>query len=718
VPPWHRPPPLRPWSWKQRRRCTRPRLARGARLALARSRAGTRVRTTRRRCCSRPGRQRRPASKRWHPVHRRARMQLPQLQVPLRQPRPRVQAQSHRAGNPDSRDKPLKLVFGNVTVWNRKCLTHLQRTSAHIGLFAELHLAGEALARPRDEDAPRLGWRAVIAPAATTARAGLSGGVGVFTRSYLQIQYLGTPTDHVGHDWATTAVRLKGCTLTIGSVYLSVGHQTGVFSEVNTQKLHQLKAHLATSTAPFILAGDWNCTPADLLSITWLDDIGAAIVLPEGVSFTCTGGSGNLLDYWVVSRSLLPAVLQAGRDTAATWKPHLGLELLLDRRCRRAHAHRIVAPPRWPSQPRRTPWESALESARRELVRVPPAHSAGQHEPLAVLRTVLDDWASEVTAMFSLWSRAAEVSVGCTGRRVRGQLPRLKWQPLLAKKPLQSWAACPREQFWQKLDALLTEYATLQPLTRPPGTTRSEHELHLRHLIARLARCVPEHSSTALPQLQCLADASQAFLQAHLLPARQAVEEQLHAASLEARRRARASFRDWAVSAVQRGASAARAWTRRHGTRPRLQDSMQAGGITVGNPSELMAARRAAWAGLWQQHDDQTALLLVLGALRRRAAREQLREAPLTLEQVATAVQRLPNKPTVWADGWKNSELKDLPTEAMESLTDLLNRIEQHGTVPAQARTAVVSLLPKPGNRGERPICVFPAITQLWGRLR
>jgi hypothetical protein len=138
----------------------------------------------------------------------------------------------------------------------------------------------------------------------------------------------------------------------------------------------------------------------------------------------------------------------------------------------------------------------------------------------------------------------------------------------------------------------------------------------------------------------------------------------------------------------------------------------------VGSPSDLVAARRAAWTGRWQQHDDQTALLLVLGALRRRAAREQLRETPLTVEQVATAAQRLPNKPTVWANGWKNSELKDLPTEAMESLTDLLQRVEQHVTVSAQARAAVVSRLPKPGSRGERPICAFPALTQLWGQSR
>ncbi len=260
---------------------------------------------------------------------------------------------------------------------------------------------------------------------------------------------------------------------------------------------------------------------------------------------------------------MLPAVLQVGRDIATTWKPCVGLELLLDRRCRRAHAHRIVAPPRWPNQPRRTPWEPAVVSARRELARASPARPAGQREPLAVLRTVLDDWASEVAPMLSLWSRAAEVSVGCSGRRVRGQLPRLKWQPLLAKKTLQSWAACPREQLWQKMETLLIEHATLQPLCRPPGTARSGHEFHLRCLIARLAPFVPERASTALPQAQRLADASQAFLQAHLLPARQAVEEQLHAASLEARRRARAPFRDWAVTAVQRGASAARARSRR-----------------------------------------------------------------------------------------------------------------------------------------------------------
>jgi hypothetical protein len=91
------------------------------------------------------------------------------------------------------------------------------------------------------------------------------------------------PADHVGRDWATIAVRLKGCTLIVGSVHLSVGHQTGIFSEVNAQKVHQLKTHLAASAAPFVLAGDWNRAPADLLSITWLDDIGADIVVPEAL---------------------------------------------------------------------------------------------------------------------------------------------------------------------------------------------------------------------------------------------------------------------------------------------------------------------------------------------------------------------------------------------------------------------------------------------------
>eukprot|EP00959_Pyramimonas_sp_CCMP1952_P099355 2077137-Pyramimonas_sp.AAC.1 len=52
---------------------------------------------------------------------------------------------------------------------------------------------------------------------------------------------------------------------------------------------------------PFIVGGDWNCTPSDLVKTSWVDALDAVIAAPtEG---TCRPAM-RCIDYCVVSRQI------------------------------------------------------------------------------------------------------------------------------------------------------------------------------------------------------------------------------------------------------------------------------------------------------------------------------------------------------------------------------------------------------------------------------
>ncbi len=230
------------------------------------------------------------------------------------------------------------MVFGSVTQWNKKREHFLAHTTGQVCMFAEHHLMGSQLESLIEETAPRLGWRAHFAEARPTGRGGTSGGVGIMVRRHLQAQFPGAAEDARGLDWACIGLRVKGCTILFGAVYSQVGRATGVFDQANLERLFQLRAFLTRCTLPFVLAGDWNCTPQDSRTLAWLDDIQADLVLPSDLGFTCTSGEGRVLDFWVVSRSLVPSIAASGRDPEAVWRPRIGLELLLRKQARVAHA--------------------------------------------------------------------------------------------------------------------------------------------------------------------------------------------------------------------------------------------------------------------------------------------------------------------------------------------------------------------------------------------
>ena len=77
---------------------------------------------------------------------------------------------------------------------------------------------------------------------------------------------------------------------------------------------------------PYLVPGDWNMTPGELLGFDWVGKAKGVAVVPDNVHATCTTGKGRLLDYVLVHRSLARLVGVNG-DMEGGWPPHMGLSI-------------------------------------------------------------------------------------------------------------------------------------------------------------------------------------------------------------------------------------------------------------------------------------------------------------------------------------------------------------------------------------------------------
>ena len=111
---------------------------------------------------------------------------------------------------------------------------------------------------------------------------------------------------------------LKGTPVMFVSVYLTCN--TGIAGE-NLQKLSEIGSHVTNAGIPFIIAGDWNVPPSELLESSWPARIKGEILLPCGVEISCI--SRRLIDY--VNIAKLRGFVEG------PWKTHQALLLTLPR---------------------------------------------------------------------------------------------------------------------------------------------------------------------------------------------------------------------------------------------------------------------------------------------------------------------------------------------------------------------------------------------------
>ena len=128
-----------------------------------------------------------------------------------------------------------------------------------------------------------------------------------------------------GFDWSSMTLLLKGTPVIFVSVYLTCN--TGIAGE-NLQKLSEIGSCVTNAGIPFVIAGDWNVLPSELLESGWPARIKGEILLPCDVEISCI--SGRLIDFAVCHRSIVN-IAKLRSFLEGPWKTHQALLLTLPR---------------------------------------------------------------------------------------------------------------------------------------------------------------------------------------------------------------------------------------------------------------------------------------------------------------------------------------------------------------------------------------------------
>ncbi len=164
-----------------------------------------------------------------------------------------------------------------------------------------------------------LGWDPVLEDAYLKHR-DLGGGTAVAMRGN-GLRPLDPPPNELRGRIAWAEADLRG-SVVIGSVYATSGQCAG--RQLPLWK--HIVQRLTTWGLPFILGGDWQHEPRDLMQ-SGLPELLDATIIAAGCSTNTQ--SGNELDYFLVSRTLVTADTHAVIEPAGNFSPHVAVRLVM-----------------------------------------------------------------------------------------------------------------------------------------------------------------------------------------------------------------------------------------------------------------------------------------------------------------------------------------------------------------------------------------------------
>ncbi|CAK0811738.1 unnamed protein product, partial [Prorocentrum cordatum] len=200
--------------------------------------------------------------------------------------------------------KPIVTIFvANVTQYNTAAKLFIEGKSKQYDIIAlsEHHLRGPAA----EVEASRLmqyGWRSHDAQ-----------GHSMFAKDIQDITMA---------KW-----QLKGQQIAVITAYLtaSIG-----FTGENIRKMkHLLQLTKSLGNIPWIICGDFSNTPQEFEATPWLRLLGGSTVVPQHVSYTCSSGTGRLIDYAIIPPDFRPILKQIRGEHEVPWSPRIGIAIEL-----------------------------------------------------------------------------------------------------------------------------------------------------------------------------------------------------------------------------------------------------------------------------------------------------------------------------------------------------------------------------------------------------
>ena len=233
-------------------------------------------------------------------------------------------------------ERPDSAFFGNITEWGQQAKSFM---TSEDGLEAEgrwssvslveHHLCAKNVQKLRGA-MDLSGYKTCVVPASKTGRSegGTHGGVSVSVKKNIAATVVDPAAKHQGDHtlwgdgWATTVQHRKGLDVAVTCAYFECG--SSKLSEANARRAREIKACHAALGIPWILAADFNATPAEIAASGLQAIIGGQVMTPAGVTHTCTSGQKRMLDYWLVDPRARPYVCNE-RAVVVPWKPHFGI---------------------------------------------------------------------------------------------------------------------------------------------------------------------------------------------------------------------------------------------------------------------------------------------------------------------------------------------------------------------------------------------------------
>ena len=275
-------------------------------------------------------------------AHReRARMRPPRGGARHRKAKPYVWHDEVAVGDAEHRECGLWACDSYNSNCARRAMAFLKVTGADVCMLQELRTVEEHCASV-EREAAWAGWGLSIEPAKKT-EASSSAGVGVATRSCMGMAKPRHIDDAMGmfHELSSRVhVRWVG-SICRGGIYIItvyLFHSEGL-STRNLDLLQSLAALISRLKGPWVVAGDFNLQPQELIDSGWLFLVSGVVKAPA--LETC---GQAVYDYFVVHKGLEKAVVGVARVKDFGMQPHCPVRLFLKAGPRAINVRCLKAP--------------------------------------------------------------------------------------------------------------------------------------------------------------------------------------------------------------------------------------------------------------------------------------------------------------------------------------------------------------------------------------
>ncbi len=643
-------------------------------------------------------------------------------------------ARQHTSGH-DRQDFALSVVTLNGTSWG-SCQLYLQKTTAHVVLLQEHHLAPNELAQASRWLHAR-GWKAIFIPAEAGKGCGTVGGTAILARSFLGLAPpLAGGSEVIPARGAAGLVTVPGCRpLTCYSLYLKDGAGMG---KVNAEYIAKLGEHvnMQPQHAMSLVGGDMQMAPDTLLASGLPDGLHMQVMAADTPLGTCRSTrSRSNIDYFLASHALVRAVKDIDTEENMGIKPHVPVRLSFHPCITSMRALKIRHPPMIPKAPMIGPrlpppgWDEALRMAE-DLVHT--ARHGNLHEAEDAL-----------TRMYAKWAQLAEDElIKATGAHIpkrgcRTYGPDIVWRSIVPEQTpvapevgaLMGWRALAttltdlkriatayslgpsggsHAEIGQQLDAcgriLATHCFASSPQDAPPDGT--DILLRLTNLHERLAAAIgPDDAGRPrgeedepLPEMDDWHELAQTMATELDMKQREAAAQH-SSTSIK-------GWRDWILENFDRGAKNAHKYSK-------LLDEIKpaqargADGVVVSDPLKLLQHYVDKFAAVWRPGDRQTHY--------EWDTREALPRP--TVDQLRRASASFPANTAMAYDGFHPKHFGLMTDKCLQVLAAMMEAAELVGSLPRQLHLVTVPLLAKPKG-GHRPIMIYTGFYRMWSRVR